>query len=373
MLNPRAKPFQQCNNQPVTLIHRYHAQPTAQVLHHGYYPISPYPNSRPCYYKAPYLVPPSPPVPVVLLPLQSPPPMCVPLPTIINKQPQHPDTYAPFNDITSPTYTVSTEAKGFPKSNFGTKGVAPKKYKELRKLSSFHASSQKEKSTNCEVKQVWRPKGGNYGKVLEKFDHLDFNVVEARVHGKTSVMIKNIPNSFRKKVLLEILDKHCFQENEKIKKQENEHSSNCFSEYDFLYLPMDFRSGYNLGYAFVNFTSGVGAVRFYNAYHMFKWDNTTSGKVCNITHARIQGREKLTKNFDCSWFACHTDEFLPTVFTPPRNGAESTGSTPFLIGRRASAILQGLETVVPVPDDLIVVGVVLVVQEFSVVSLEVVL
>ncbi|KAF9623893.1 hypothetical protein IFM89_006239 [Coptis chinensis] len=86
---------------------------------------------------------------------------------------------------------------GFPKSNFGTKGVAPKKYKELRKLSSFNASSQKEKSTNCEVKQVWRPKGGNYGKVLEKFDHLDLNVVKARVHGKTSVMIKNIPNSFR--------------------------------------------------------------------------------------------------------------------------------------------------------------------------------
>ncbi|KAF9606130.1 hypothetical protein IFM89_023183 [Coptis chinensis] len=69
--------------------------------------------------------------------------------------------------------------------------------------------------------------------------------------------------------------------------------------------------------------------------HKFKWDNTTSGKVCNITHARIQGREKLTKNFDCSWFACHTDKFLLTVVTPPRNGAESTGSTPFFIGRRA--------------------------------------
>ncbi|KAF9618333.1 hypothetical protein IFM89_000968, partial [Coptis chinensis] len=48
-----------------------------------------------------------------------------------------------------------------------------------------------------------------------------------------------------KNVLLEILDKHCFQENEKIKKQENEHSSNCFSEYDFLYLPMDFRGNGN--------------------------------------------------------------------------------------------------------------------------------
>ncbi|KAF9589145.1 hypothetical protein IFM89_019461 [Coptis chinensis] len=217
-----------------------------------------------------------------------------------------------------------------------------------------------------------------------------------------------------KKVLLEILDKHYFQKNEKIKKQENEHSSNCFSEYDFLYLPMDFRSGYNLGYAFVNFTSGVGAVRVLGRIcldilkdkwspalqirtvllsiqallsapnpddplseniakhwksneveavetgfsfsillqqeptqsvfnHKFKWDNTTFGKVCNITHARIQGREKLTKNFDCSWFACHTDEFLLTVFTPPRNGAEVYGDQlRFLLEDELGFVVEGV-------------------------------
>ncbi|KAF9613588.1 hypothetical protein IFM89_009258, partial [Coptis chinensis] len=125
-----------------------------------------------------------------------------------------------------------------------------------------------------------------------------------------------------KKVLLEILDKHCFQENEKIKKQENEHSSNCFLEYDFLYLPMDFR--YNLRYAFVNFTSGVGANPDFTMHTI-----SSSGIILHL------GREKLKKNFDCSWFACHTDKFLFTVFTPPRNGAESARSTPFFIGRRA--------------------------------------
>ncbi|KAF9626683.1 hypothetical protein IFM89_038778 [Coptis chinensis] len=34
----------------------------------------------------------------------------------------------------------------------------------------------------------------------------------------------------------------------------------------------------------------------------------------------IKGREKLTKNFDCSWFACHTDEFLLLCSYTPRNG-----------------------------------------------------
>ncbi|KAF9623891.1 hypothetical protein IFM89_006237, partial [Coptis chinensis] len=90
---------------------------------------------------------------------------------------------------------------------------------------------------------------------------------------------------------------------------------------------MDFRSGYNLGYAFVNFTSGVGAVRFYNAYHKFKWDNTTSGKVCNITHVRIQGREKLAKNFDCSWCSegLQTVKVLDTI---PKHALKWTSGFP---------------------------------------------
>ncbi|KAF9625448.1 hypothetical protein IFM89_022845 [Coptis chinensis] len=71
-------------------------------------------------------------------------------------------------------------------------------------------------------------------------------------------------------------------------------------------------------------------------------DNEHSDEFSTISSSGIilhLGREKLTKNFD-SWFACHNDEFLLTVFTPPRNGAESIGSTPFFIGKQARASWQ---------------------------------
>lgn len=47
----------------------------------------------------------------------------------------------------------------------------------------------------------------------------------------------------------------------------------------------------NLGYAFVNFTSAVGALRYYKAYHKSVWSEFTgiqSPKICEISCAKIQ-------------------------------------------------------------------------------------
>ncbi|KZV33050.1 protein terminal ear1 [Dorcoceras hygrometricum] len=63
----------------------------------------------------------------------------------------------------------------------------------------------------------------------------------------TTVMIKNIPNQLRRDYMLSFLDEYC---------------SKFSLEYDFLYLPMDFRKRDNLGYGFVNFTSAVAAMKF---------------------------------------------------------------------------------------------------------------
>ncbi|KAJ8773340.1 hypothetical protein K2173_028517 [Erythroxylum novogranatense] len=149
--------------------------------------------------------------------------------------------------------------------------------------------------------------------------------------GKTSLMIKNIPNQFIRDDLLHILDAHCLQENTEAQKNSNV----VKSAYDFLYLPMDFRRRANLGYAFVNFTSPVAALRFCRCFHNYKWQVDGNKKVCAVAPAVIQGVDALRNHFKNSVFPCHTNEYLPVVLSPPRDG--STSSKLYLVGKRASA------------------------------------
>lgn len=59
-------------------------------------------------------------------------------------------------------------------------------------------------------------------------------------------MIRNIPTDFTADLLLALLDSQGFQ-----------------NSYDFVYLPIDFRHGVSLGYAFVNATSHHDALRIF--------------------------------------------------------------------------------------------------------------
>ncbi|KAM7507679.1 hypothetical protein LguiA_018132 [Lonicera macranthoides] len=135
--------------------------------------------------------------------------------------------------------------------------------------------------------------------------------------GKTTVMIKNIPNQMRRKLLIEFIDKLC---------DEDSHLA-----YDFLYLPMDFVRKNNYGYAFVNFTSTFAAKKIKEVLNGYKWGciQTDSGsflshKVCEMTLAKIQGREALVRHFQNTTFRCESTDWLPVVFCPPRNGSNST-------------------------------------------------
>ncbi|KAG6509855.1 hypothetical protein ZIOFF_027862 [Zingiber officinale] len=101
---------------------------------------------------------------------------------------------------------------------------------------------------------------------------------------KTTLMVKNLPNRFTKKKLVRLLDDHCWEENHQLE----EKSGVVLSEFDFLYLPVDFKTGFNMGYAFVNFTTAIAARRLYDALHNFPWKAHGSRKVCEVTYARIQ-------------------------------------------------------------------------------------
>merc|ERR1719469_507684 len=62
----------------------------------------------------------------------------------------------------------------------------------------------------------------------------DHDVADAP--GKTTVMIRNLPNNFSSAELLDLLSKHGFT-----------------GRYNFVYLPIDFNTSVGFGYAFVNF------------------------------------------------------------------------------------------------------------------------
>ncbi|XP_062021311.1 protein MEI2-like 6 [Rosa rugosa] len=149
----------------------------------------------------------------------------------------------------------------------------------------------------------------------------------------TTIMIKNIPNQFRRSDLLGILMEHCLVENldAVVRSDPNK------SEFDFVYLPMDFNKnrGSNLGYAFVNFTGAIGAQRFYQRYHNFEWDVEQNKKTCAITCAKIQGKKALIGNFRHKVFRCEFDEYLPVVVAPPCDGVSPPKLT--LLGKLRGA------------------------------------
>ncbi|GMJ02458.1 hypothetical protein HRI_003915000 [Hibiscus trionum] len=152
---------------------------------------------------------------------------------------------------------------------------------------------------------------------------------QKKFDGKTSLMIKNIPNHFLRHHLQLLLDEHCRNENLKAKPGSNF----CKSAYDFLYLPMDFMFGLNLGYAFVNFTTHVAAWRFCRAFDSLEWScRNGRKKICRIGIAKHQGKDALKENFQYSYFACHSNEYLPVVYSPARDGFNR--ARPSLVGRR---------------------------------------
>ena len=92
-------------------------------------------------------------------------------------------------------------------------------------------------------------------------------------------MIKNIPNKYTQVMLLETFDR----------KQKD--------QYDFFYLPIDFKNKCNMGYAFINFVHSIYIVDFFLQFDSKKWECFNSDKICKITYGRIQGKAALENNF----------------------------------------------------------------------------
>jgi len=153
--------------------------------------------------------------------------------------------------------------------------------------------------------------------------YLDANKVREGGDKRTTLMIKNIPNKYSQKMLLSAVDER--------------HKGT----YDFFYLPIDFKNKCNVGYAFVNFINPLAIPAFHEEFNNRKWDKFNSEKVCEISYARIQGKNTLITHFQNSSLMTEDKKCRPIIFHS--DGPNVGEQEPFPLGssvrtRRSSSV-----------------------------------
>lgn len=132
------------------------------------------------------------------------------------------------------------------------------------------------------------------------FDSSDFSLDASRLQSgidrRTTLMIRNIPNKYTQISVLE------------------EINANHLGKYDFFYLPIDFKNRCNVGYAFINFNDPLHISSFYEEFSGHKWKNFNSEKVCQLTFARIQGKQSMISRFQNSSLLDKDDGYKPLLF-----------------------------------------------------------
>jgi hypothetical protein len=117
---------------------------------------------------------------------------------------------------------------------------------------------------------------------------------------RTTIMMRNIPNVYSPQMLVELLEYKGFH---------------C--RFDFAYLPIDFRSGVNLGYAFVNLLTNNDANEFIEFFHGFCDWACESMKLCEVSWAHPhQGLEAHVERYRNSPVMHENmpDEYKPRLY-----------------------------------------------------------
>jgi RNA recognition motif-containing protein len=96
----------------------------------------------------------------------------------------------------------------------------------------------------------------------------------------TSVMLRHLPLDLTRDMLLTTLDQEGFE-----------------SQYDFVYLPRDFGTGANLGYAFVNLLNHSDALRMQRHFDGFQRWSIHSAKRCVVVWSNMQGVDSYVRRY----------------------------------------------------------------------------
>ncbi|KAJ1983095.1 hypothetical protein H4R34_001483 [Dimargaris verticillata] len=129
---------------------------------------------------------------------------------------------------------------------------------------------------------------------------------------RTTFMIRNIPNKYTQKMLIDLLNE------------------SHFGQYDFVYLRMDFTNHCNCGYAFVNFMDPRSIITLAQRLVGKRWDKFNSDKVCSIRYADYQGKDQLVEHFRNSNVMLMDPSYRPKIFysSGPLKGHEEAFPDP---------------------------------------------
>ena len=161
---------------------------------------------------------------------------------------------------------------------------------------------------------------------------LDLSRVLAGGDPRTTLMVRNIPNKYTQRMLLQAVDEH------------------LKGGYDFFYLPIDFKNKCNVGYAFVNVVRPDLIAPLVRRFDGRRWDRFNSEKVCAISYARIQGKGALVSHFQNSSLLHEDRRCRPILFKVGPDGlagepepfpAPTTASAAFAAGGGGGAVGGG--------------------------------
>jgi len=117
---------------------------------------------------------------------------------------------------------------------------------------------------------------------------------------RTTVMLRNVPSSLMRNMLLQLLDGMGF-------------AGSC----DMVYVPVDFSTGAGLGYALVNLVSPAKVPALWQAFDGFSAWDVASDKVCSISWSEpIQGLAQHIERYRNSpvMHPAMPDEWKPALF-----------------------------------------------------------
>ena len=147
----------------------------------------------------------------------------------------------------------------------------------------------------------------------ESYQALTPQQVMNETETRTTLMIRNIPNKYTQKMLLE------------------EINQSFEGQYDFFYLPIDFKNKCNVGYCFINFVEPKDVARFFEEFNDQRWRNFNSEKVCALSYARIQGKAAMISRYQNSSLLQKDDSYKPLLFV---SGGDRKGQPePFIPGQ----------------------------------------
>mmetsp|Transcript_139163 Transcript_139163/g.444646 ORF Transcript_139163/g.444646 Transcript_139163/m.444646 type:complete len:469 (-) Transcript_139163:100-1506(-) len=139
-------------------------------------------------------------------------------------------------------------------------------------------------------------RGGKDAKVAS----LDADTPPTEGDTRTTVMLRNVPSNYSRDMVLDLINEKGFA-----------------GKYDFLYLPIDFRTQACLGYAFVNLAAPEDVAEFWRTFSGFADWVVPSKKVCRVTWSDPhQGRDAHVDRYRNSPVMHQSvpDKYKPLVF-----------------------------------------------------------